>query len=324
MPPFSDVCVVGGGGYVGTALTRSLLDAGAGVSVFDVFWFGDHLGEHPRLTKVKGDMRDTALVRNAMAGQEAVVLLACVSNDPMADIDPALTKEINLDATKRLIVAAREVGVRRFVYASSTSVFGIQNIERVVEETPHKPITLYSKYKSEIEHFLKEQLNDGMTGVIVRGATVSGYSPRMRLDLLVNLFSYLGMVKGVIAIEGGKQIRPLIHIRDLVDFYRLMLEVDASKVQGEAFNVSSGNFTVLQVAEMVREYTGCELTYASVVDGRSYPADAEKATRVLGYRTRRTIHDAMVEVCDAIRDGRIRTDDASNFNLRRYKELLAV
>jgi len=321
---FPRVCVVGGGGYVGTLLTRSLLDQGYRVTVFDAFWFGDHLGQHPALVKIKGDIRDTALVQSAMRGHDAVILLACISNDPMADLDPEFTKQVNLEAIQRLILAARALGLARLVYASSTSVYGVQNIERVVEETPLKPITLYSTYKAEIERFLLEQVGNGFTGVIVRSSTASGCSPRMRLDLLVNLFSYLGLVKGVIAIEGGEQIRPLIHIQDLVEFYQLVLEADPVLVAGEAFNITSGNFTVLQVAEMVRDYTGCELTYAATVDGRSYPADASKAARVLGYRTRRTIHDAMIEVCDAIRDGRIRTDDASNFNLRRYKELLAA
>jgi len=321
---FPQVCVVGGGGYVGTLLTRSLLDASYRVTVFDAFWFGDRLGEHPALSKITDDIRDTARVSSAMAGHEAVILLACISNDPMADLDPAFTKEVNLDAIQRLILAAKALGVARLVYASSASVYGMQDVERVTEDTPLKPITLYSTYKMEVEAFLQGQTTDGFTSVAVRSSTVCGYSPRMRLDLLLNLFCYLALTRGSIAIEGGQQIRPLIHIQDLVAFYRLMLEVEATKIRGEAFNVSSGNFTVLQVAEMVRAQTGCQLTYSSVVDGRSYPADSEKAARVLGFRTRRTIHDAMIEVCDAIRDGRICTDDSTNFNLRRYKELHAA
>jgi len=315
------ICVVGGGGYLGTVLVRRLLDRGHAVTAFDTFWFGDHLGEHPRLRKVTGDVRDTPLVRSAMNGADVVILLACLSNDPMADIDPEFTKEVNLDALQRLILAARELGVRRLLYASSTSVYGIQDVPRVVESTPMKPLTLYSRYKAEIEEFLTSQLEDGFTGVIVRGATVSGYSPRMRLDLLVNLFAWLALKKGVITIEGGKQVRPLIHIQDLVDFYELLLTADPKAVQGEAFNVTAGNFTVQQIADMVQSYTACQLTYAEVTDWRSYPADGEKAARVLGYRTRRTIEDAMVEVCDAIKAGKI-GGDSSNFNLRRYKELV--
>ena len=218
----------------------------------------------------------------------------------------------------------KAAGVERLVYASSASVYGIQDVERVTEDTPLKPITLYSKYKAEIEEFLRGQASETFTTVAVRSSTACGYSPRMRLDLLVNLFCYLALEKGSIAIEGGAQIRPLIHIQDLVEFYHLMLEAEPALIQGQAFNVSSGNFTVLEVAEMVRASTGCELTYSSVVDGRSYPADASKAARVLGFRTRFTTRDAMIDVCAAIRDGRICTSDSANFNLRRYKELLAA
>jgi len=315
------MCVVGGGGYLGTVLVRRLLDHGHAVTVYDTFWFGDHLGEHPKLRKITGDMRDTPLLRTALSGAEVVILLACLSNDPMADIDPDFTREVNLDALQRLILAAKELGVRRLLYASSTSVYGIQDVPRVVESTPMKPLTLYSRYKAEIEEFLKQQLDHDFTGVIVRGATVCGYSPRMRLDLLVNLFAWLALKKGVITIEGGKQVRPLIHIQDLVEFYELLLTVEPKLVQGEAFNVTAGNFTVQQIADMVQRHTGCQLTYAEVTDWRSYPADGEKAAKVLGYRTRRTIDESMVEVCDAIKAGRI-NGDSSNFNLRRYKELV--
>jgi nucleoside-diphosphate-sugar epimerase len=299
------------------------LSQGRPVTVFDTFWFGDHLGEHAALTKVTGDVRDTAALRTAMAGADAVVLLACLSNDPMADIDPTLTRAVNLEALQRAIAAAHALGVRRVVFASSTSVFGIQDVPRVVESTPHKPITLYSKYKSEIEAYLLGQLAPGFEGVVVRGATVCGYSPRMRLDLLVNIFCWLALTKGVITIEGGSQIRPLVHIQDVVDFYAKMVDADARLVNGEAFHVSAGNFTVQQIADMVQEYTGCELTYTGVTDPRSYPADAEKAATVLGYRPTRTVRDAMVEVCEAIKDGRVRGDTV-NYNIRWYREFLGV
>jgi nucleoside-diphosphate-sugar epimerase len=222
---------------------------------------------------------------------------------------------------QQVILAARRHGARRLVYASSSSVYGVQDVPRVVESTPLKPITLYSRYKGEIEDFLNAHVDDGFVGVSVRSATVCGYSPRMRLDLLLNLFCWLALRQGTITIEGGSQIRPLIHMQDVVDFYLLLLEADAGLVQGQAFNVSSGNYTVQQVADMVAAYTGCSLTYTGVVDARSYPLDAEKAERVLGYRTRRTIDEAMVEVCDAIRAGRI-DGSSANFNLRRYRELV--
>lgn len=317
----SRICVVGGGGYLGTVLVGRLLGLGHAVSVFDTFWFGDYLGTHPALTKVTGDIRDTASVKPLLKSTDVLILLACLSNDPMADIDPGFTKEVNLDALQRIITEAKGLGVPRLLYASSTSVYGIQDVPRVVESTPMKPITLYSKYKAEIEEHITGLVDDRFTGVIVRGATVSGYSPRMRLDLLVNLFCWLAVRNGTITIEGGKQIRPLIHIQDLVDFYVQMLAADPRKVNGEAFNVTAGNFTVQQIADMLQTYTGCKLTYTGVTDPRSYPADGEKAAVVLGYRTKRTIQDAMVEVCDAIKAGRI-SGKTENFNLKRYRELV--
>jgi nucleoside-diphosphate-sugar epimerase len=317
----SRICVVGGGGYLGTVLVRRLLSLGHTVSVFDTFWFGDHLGDHPALTKTIGDIRDTEATTPLLRSADVLILLACLSNDPMADIDPAFTKEVNLDALQRLITEAKGHGVRRLLYASSTSVYGIQDVPRVVESTPMRPITLYSTYKAEIERYITARVDDGFVGVIVRGATVSGYSPRMRLDLLVNLFCWLALKNGTITIEGGKQIRPLIHIEDLVDFYVAMLTADNKLVNGEAFNVTAGNFTVQQIADMVQSYTGCKLAYTGVTDPRSYPADGEKAATVVGYRTRRTIQEAMVEVCDAIKAGRI-SGKTENFNLKRYKELV--
>jgi nucleoside-diphosphate-sugar epimerase len=317
------LCVIGGGGYLGTKLVGRLLTRGHDVTVFDTFWFGDFLGEHRALRKVTGDMRDTDRVAAAMAGCDAVILLACLSNDQMADLDPDFTREVNLTALQRLILAAKAARVRRMLYASTTSVYGMQDVPRVVETTPFKPLTLYSRYKAEIEEFLVPQLNDAFVGVIVRGATICGYSPRMRLDLLVNVFCWLALKKGVIAIVGGKQIRPLIHIEDLIDFYELALDANPKLVQGEAFNVTADNYTVQQIADMVRDYTGCKLEYAAVSDPRSYPADSEKAALRLGYRTKRTIQQAMVEVCDAIKAGKI-AGDASNYNIKRYKELVAA
>jgi len=317
------VCLIGGGGYVGTTLARRLLDEGRTVTVVDTFWFGDHLGTHPRLHKIEADIRRDGWVKEALTDVDTVVVLACLSNDPMADLDPELTRAVNLDALQRVILDAKAHGARRLIYASSSSVYGIQDVPRVVESTPLKPITLYSRYKGEIEDFLNAHVDDGFVGVSVRSATVCGYSPRMRLDLLLNLFCWLALRQGAITIEGGSQIRPLIHMQDVVDFYVRLLGAEARLVQGEAYNVSSGNYTVQQVADMVSAYTGCALTYTGVVDARSYPLDAEKAERVLGFKTRRTIDDAMVEVCEAIHAGRI-DGTSANFNLRRYRELVGA
>jgi len=316
------IVLIGGGGYVGTQLSHKLLDVGCAVTVFDTFWFGDFLGEHPRLTKIRGDIRDDEAVRRAVTGQDAMALMACLSNDPMSDIDAELTKSINYDASARTVSRAREAGVGRCVYASSSSVYGTQDVPRVTEDIPLKPITLYSRYKAEMEEIVNGAGNDDFTVVSIRSATVCGYSPRMRLDLLMNLFAYLATKSGVISVEGGDQVRPLIHISDIVDFYCLLLHLPHKLIHRQAYNVSAGNFTVREVAELTRKFIPCELEYVEVVDRRSYPLCSERAADELGFRTRHTIEDAIVEVQQAMESGRIDTDDRRAFNLKQLAHLL--
>ena len=271
---------------------------------------------------VKGDIRDEHAVQAIVQGKDALVLLACLSNDPMSDIDPELTREINLNALTRVVDIAKTSGVKRLVYASSMSVYGVQDVPKVTEEVPLRPITLYSKYKAEMEGVVQEAGSDTLTVVSVRSSTVSGYSPRMRLVLLVNLFVWLAMKNGTISLEGGDQIRPLIHIDDLVEFYELMLAVDREKIHREVYNISSGNYTVREVAEMVQRHIPCELKQARVVDGRSYPGNADKALSRLGFKTKRTVEQSLVEVKNAITEKRIAADDSRCFNLKYLKELM--
>lgn len=317
-----NVLIVGGGGYVGTKLSGCLAAKNYTVTVFDTFWFGDFVQRSPNLNVVKGDVRDEQAVRAVMAGKDAVVLLACLSNDPMSDIDPELTRDINLKALQKVVAIAKASGVKRLVYASSMSVYGVQDVPKVTEDVPLRPITLYSKYKVEMEEVVRHAADDNFAVVNVRSSTVCGYSPRMRLDLLVNLFVWLAMKNGVIFLEGGDQIRPLIHIDDLVDFYVLMLTADRDKIHDDVYNISSGNYTVKEVAEMVRRHVPCELKQAKVVDGRSYPGNADKALEKLGFKTKRTVEQALVEVKEAIASGKINGDDVRCFNLKWLKELM--
>jgi nucleoside-diphosphate-sugar epimerase len=316
------VLLVGGGGYVGTRLAHRLLASGCHVTVFDTFWFGDFLGEQADLAKVRGDIRDEAAVRGVVAGQDAMVLMACLSNDPMSDVDPELTRSINYDAQVSTIDLAREAGVSRCVYASSSSVYGTQHVPRVTEVIPLKPITLYSRYKADIEHVLNAAGSDRFTVVSIRSATVCGYSPRMRLDLLAHLFMYLAANKGHIVVDGGNQIRPLIHVSDVVEFYSLLLQLPHERVHREAFNISAGNFTVKAVAELVQKHIPCEIRYAQVIDQRSYPLCSDRAAHELGFLPKRTIDDAIVEVQQAVEDGRIDPTDLRSFNLRYLTHLL--
>jgi nucleoside-diphosphate-sugar epimerase len=318
----STVLVSGGGGFVGTVLTDRLLALGHEVRVLDTFWFGDFLGERERLTKITGDMRDPRAVNAALEGVQTVIQLACLSNDPTSDLDPDLTKSINFDACRDIIHAARRKGVRRFIYASSASVYGVRDEPNIVEDMRLEPITLYSRYKAEIEDELFAIDDPGFTTVAVRNSTVSGFSPRMRLDLIISIFVRAALRKKLITIEGGNQLRPLIHMQDLVDFYVLLLNADHASIHRQAFNVSSDNYKVIDVAKMVQERIPCEFAFAGFTDPRSYHVDTGKVERMLGYKPSRTIESAIDEVAAALIDGRIDDDDPRCYNIRHMKTLV--
>ncbi len=318
----STVLVSGGGGFVGTVLTDRLLNLGCDVRVLDTFWFGDFLPAHPRLTKITGDLRDERAVNAALKGVDTVIQLACLSNDPTSDLDPELTRSINLDGCRDIIHAARRNGISRFIYASSASVYGVRDEPNIVEDMPLEPITLYSRYKAEIEDDLFAIDDPGFTTVAVRNSTVSGFSPRMRLDLIISIFVRAALRKKLITIEGGNQLRPLIHMQDLVDFYVLLLDADAAKIHRQAFNVSSDNYKVIDVAKMVQERIPCEFAFAGFTDPRSYHVDTSKVERTLGYKPSRRIESAIEEVKAALVNGRIDDEDPRCYNIRHMKTLV--
>jgi nucleoside-diphosphate-sugar epimerase len=316
------ILIIGGGGFVGTVLTQRLLDLGYTVRVLDTFWFGDFVKEHANLTKIKGDMRDQNVVDQALSGIDTVIQLACLSNDPTSDLDPELTKDVNYTACKNIIHQAKAKGIKRFIYASSASVYGVRDEANITEDMVLAPITLYSQYKADIEEVLLEAADDEFTTVAVRNSTVSGYSPRMRLDLIISIFVMLAMKKGSITIEGGQQLRPLIHMEDLIDFYVLLLQADREKIHRQAFNVSSGNFKVLDVAQMVQERIPCDLEFVGYTDPRSYHVSTDKVHRVLGYQTKRPIAQAIEELKGAFAQGIIDSADSRCYNIKHLKVLM--
>jgi nucleoside-diphosphate-sugar epimerase len=318
------ILVSGGGGFVGTTLTKRLLSLGHDVRVLDTFWFGDFLGEHERLTKVTGDMRDGPLVDRALDGIDTVIQLACLSNDPMSDLDAGLTRAINYDACADVIKRAKASGVRRFIYASSASVYGVRDEPEITEDMRLAPITLYSQYKADIEQVLFDAASDRFTTVAIRNSTVSGFSPRMRLDLIVSIFVMAAMKKGVITIEGGTQLRPLIHMEDLVDLYVLLLDAGHAAIDRQAFNISADNFRVDAVAKMVQAKLDCRLEFAGFTDPRSYRVNTDKAAQILGYTATRSIESAIDEIKAAFDDGRIQESDPRCYNTRHIKQLIEV
>lgn len=322
MKTIDRVLVTGGAGYVGAVLVPKLLRAGYAVRVLDLFWFGDDVlaavADEPRLERVKGDLRDPATVAAAVAGCEAVIHLACISNDPSFELDPALGKSINYDAFRPLVEAARAAGVRRFIYASSSSVYGIKDEENVTEELPLEPLTDYSKYKALCEAVLAEYQAPEFTTVTIRPATVCGWSPRLRLDLSVNILTNHAINKGRITVFGGEQKRPNIHIEDITDLYVRLLSEPDERIAGKTWNAGWQNLKIREIAELVREVVGeqVEIVATPTDDLRSYHVSSAKIARELGFEPRHTVEEAIRDLKAAFDDGRV-TDpsDPKYFNI---------
>src|SRR4051795_11926 len=232
-----NILVIGGAGYVGAVLVPKLLDQGYSVRVLDLMLFGeDVLPQHPKLDVVKGDMRDKDVLAAANRDMDAVIQLACISNDPSFELDPELSKSINFDAIEPTVQFASEFGLQRYVYASTSSVYGVSDAPEVTEDHPLVPLTDYNKYKGMTEPFLLKHRSDDFTTVVIRPATVCGYSPRTRLDLSVNILTNLAVNKGQITVFGGEQMRPNLHINDMADAYQTLLEAPSEKIAGQIFN----------------------------------------------------------------------------------------
>jgi nucleoside-diphosphate-sugar epimerase len=326
------VLVTGGAGYVGSVLVPRLLEQGFGVRVLDRYFFGERVLDavkgHPNLEQVRGDIRDLTTLRRCLKGCDAVVHLACISNDPSFDLDPALGRSINFEAFKPLVYMSKTAGIRRFVYASSSSVYGVSEAADVTEEHPLVPLTDYSKYKAQCEPILLEQQSEHFTPVIVRPATVCGYSPRQRLDLTVNILTNLAVNTGRITVFGGNQMRPNIHIDDMVALYLLLLQAPDHVIAGQILNAGYQNHMVAQLAEAVREVVQEEMPGRQEVeivttptdDHRSYHISSEKLRRVLGFAARRTIQDAVRDLVRAFQAGKL-PDSLTNVHYFNVKTM---
>ncbi|MBU1148400.1 MAG: NAD-dependent epimerase/dehydratase family protein [Candidatus Omnitrophica bacterium] len=325
---FKNILVTGGAGYVGAVLVPELLRNGYRVKVLDLYLFGDHVLDsvknNPDLKQIKGDIRDEGLLQKEIKGMDAVIHLACISNDPSFQLNPALGKSINYDAFLPLVRISKDSGLRRFIYASSSSVYGVKKEENVTEELRLEPITEYSKYKALCEEALLEETAPDFTTLIFRPATVCGYSPRQRLDLTVNILTNHAVNKGVINVFGGEQKRPNIHMKDMVRAYLLALTLKDSLISGNIFNVGYENYKIKEIAEMVRNVVGkhIEIKISSTDDPRSYHISSEKIARVLGFRPGHSLKEAILDLVKAFKDGRI-IDPLENARYYNIKTMLA-
>lgn len=302
------ILVTGGAGYVGSALVPKLLADGYRVVVLDLFLYGDVLRPNPKLELVRADLRDRRVVSHTLAGIDTVIHLASISNDPSYELDPTLGKSINYDATKQLIDLANEVGVRRFIFASTSSVYGVKKEKEVTEELSLEPLTDYSKYKAIAETYLLRKQSQKFSVVVVRPATVCGWAPRLRLDLTVNLLTIQALATGEMIIFGGKQTRPNIHIDDMVDAYRLLVRAPQKKIAGEIFNVGYQNLSLLEIAYMIRRLLKDKKVKISIRptnDTRSYRISSAKIKKILGFVPKRTVEDAISDLARSFRLGEI-------------------
>jgi nucleoside-diphosphate-sugar epimerase len=330
------VLVTGGAGYVGNVLVPVLLEKGYKVTVYDILFFGDETlpTQNPRLTVIEGDIRDTPKLARAFGGVDVVLHLACISNDPSFELDEGLSKTINFDCFEPMVVAAKKAGVNRFVYCSSSSVYGVSDSPDVTEDHPLVPLTLYNKFKGMCEPVLFKHQAPDFTCVTIRPATVCGYSPRMRLDLSVNILTNLAVNQGKITVFGGNQLRPNLHINDMADAYVLMIEAPADKIAGQTFNIGFQNLSIGRIAEIVRDVVQQEFPDRPPItiettpsnDPRSYHINSDKIKRVLGYTVKRTVEDAVRDLCRAFKEGKLPDSLTSDryFNVRTMKAIKAA
>ena len=333
---FSRILVTGGAGYVGSVLIPRLLDRGYKVTSYDISYYGDNFlpKSNPNLRVIRGDIRDTVKLAQAVAGHDAFISLACISNDASFELDERLSTSVNLDAFEPMVLAAKKAGVKRFIFASSSSVYGVSDQPNVTEEHPLVPLTLYNKYKGMCEPLLFKHTDQSFVGVVFRPATVCGYAPRQRFDLSVNILTNHAVNNGKITVFGGDQLRPNLHIFDYCDAVQVLLDAPDEKIANEIFNVGYQNMSIMEIALLVKRIVQEEFPEKGEIgivmtpsdDRRSYHINSDKVRLVLGYSPKRTIEQAVRDLCRAFKDGRLPNPMADDiyYNVRRMKNLQAA
>ncbi len=320
------VLITGGAGYVGSLLTPRLLEKNFKVTVLDLMIYGDDvLGEHKNLKKVKGDIRNINLLKKIIPGHDAILHLACISNDPSFELNPSLGKSINFDAFEPLVKISRDKEIKRFIFASSSSVYGIKKEKNVTEEMSLEPLTDYSKFKGECEKVLKKYKSKEFITTTLRPSTVCGYAKRQRLDLVVNILANHAYHNRKIKVFGGEQLRPNIHIDDMVESYVALLSASDEKINGEIFNVGFKNQSVNELALDVKEIIGkdIEILKTESNDNRSYHVSSKKIEEVLGFSTKKTVKNAVSDLKSAFEKGLLPNSmqDEKYFNIKRMQSI---
>ncbi len=325
------IFVIGGGGYVGSELVPTLIKEGHKVTVYDLFLYGDTLFDslqnHDSFKQIKGDVRNFELLKKSLKDTDAVIHLACISNDPSFELNPKLGKSINLDSFEPVVKLCKEKGVKRFIYASSSSVYGIKKEKDVTEDMSLEPLTDYSRFKAECEKILFKHKDENFICTVLRPATVCGYAPRQRLDVIVNILTNHAYHNGKIKIFGGEQMRPNIHVKDMARAYIHVLNSPTNTVQGEIFNIGFHNFTVSQLANIVQKIVGkkkdVDLEVIPTDDLRSYHVSSKKIGEKLNFYPQYTIEDAVEDLMNSFEKQLLPNslEDAKYFNIKTMKAL---
>ena len=320
------IFITGGAGYVGSKLVPKLLKLGYEVTVLDLMIYGENvLNSHEKLKKIKGDIRNKSLLEKIIPGHDSVIHLACISNDPSYELNPTLGKSINYDAFEPLVKVSVESNVNRFIYASSSSVYGIKKEKNVTEDMKLEPLTDYSKFKGECEKILNCYKSDNFITTTIRPSTVCGYAKRQRLDLVVNILTNHAFHNREIKVFGGDQLRPNVHIDDMVDSYLVILNAAPKKINGQIFNVGFKNQSVNELANDVKEVIGYDINIINTKsdDNRSYHVSSEKIKDILGFETKYTIKDAVLDLKNAFEKKLLKNtfNDEFFFNIKRMNNI---
>ena len=326
------ILITGGAGYVGSLLSERLVSQGNKVLIYDTCYYGkSHIVETDKLKLIQADIRDTDAFEKATNGIDIVIHLACISNDPSFALNENLCKTINFDCFEDLVRISKKQNIKRFIYASSSSVYGFSDSDNVTEEHPLVPLTLYNKFKGMCEPILEKYLDSNFIGVIIRPATLCGYAPRCRLDLSVNILTNHAVNnKKIIVLGGGEQKRPNLDIRDMCRAYEAIINADENLINNQIFNVSCGNKKIIELAEMVKKNVESYFNISDIeieiksetVDKRSYHVNADKIKNILGFQPEYSVDDAIISLCEAFKRGQLPNSlsDSAYINVETLKK----
>jgi len=329
---YKKIFIAGGAGYCGSRLIPELLKEKFKLVVYDTFYFGNFLPKNNRDLKIiKGDIRDEKKIYKYAKNCEIFINLACISNDASFELDKKLSESINLKAFEPMVLAAKKAGIKRFIYASSSSVYGVSKKKNVIEKHPLVPLTLYNKYKGLCEPILFKYASKNFETVVFRPATVCGYSPRQRFDLSVNILTNHAINNQVIKVFGGNQLRPNLHIKDYCRVVRLLIKAPSEKISNQVFNVGNENRTISQLARIVKSIVEKEFKLKKKIriifeksnDKRSYHINSYKIFKVLGFKPKYNIKHAVLEICNAFKKKKFLNslENVQYYNVQKLKTL---